>query len=587
MNASGAVIKAFLASVGFQADERSLKTTLKRVAAFGAVITFTPAPKAAQGEAELARRAELLGTGTEKLRELEYAAAASGVGVEKINAALESLIKKNPRIKDAGQAFDRLARRMAGLSETQRRVYAQRLGIDPGLIPLLTSDLGKLRAEFQAMYAVAGVDGREAAEASKEFTAEMGKMVFLGKLLAKSVALPFIVKLRGRLVELRKAVLENYQRIRNAVEAAISLALRVSGAVSRAVSRVIGLLSRLAGWFDSLGAAQKKAVGGIGMLTAAWRLLSLNFLRTPLGMILTGLAALLLLLEDYQTWKEGGKSYIDWGPWAATVETLIKSVRTALPYIAAIIVLSRRARILSMLTKVQGALLFIPGLIGDIVRAFRLLGLAAAANPVGALVVALAAAAFLVMENWESVKKGMSIFWEWLSGKAEKAAAIIGDKLGALKGIWDDILAWFRKKFESCLDLLPDVAKKALGIEIKTEASETAREAAIDAEQEIYGIRRPAPPDDPPRAGPFAALWDAAGNFEAWQRQMALPALAPSPATRAALSSSVDNSRAVSLSAETHIHVQSSDPQAAGRAVAREQSRVNADLARAMRNNAR
>jgi hypothetical protein len=37
-------------------------------------------------------------------------------------------------------------------------------------------------------------------------------------------------------------------------------------------------------------------------------------------------AAIALLWEDYQTWKEGGKSLIDWGKWKPEVDAALKMV---------------------------------------------------------------------------------------------------------------------------------------------------------------------------------------------------------------------------------------------------------------------
>ena len=308
-----AVMKAFMASVGFQADEKSLKAALARVAAFGAAIKLATAAvyaatlRAAQGEAELARRAEQLGTTTERLREMEYAAADSGVSLDQVADAMETLVRKNPRIKDGAKALELAAARMKGLSLEQRRIYAQKLGLDPKLIHMLSSDLAGLRAEFKGFYAASGLDGKRSAEASKGLTAEWGKLLLVGKLLTQSALLPFMERLRIKSQELRKWLEANGERVRAVIGTAIGIFNRLSEVISRMVSRVGQALSWLAKKYESLGEQSKNFVKAMAILAGGMALLFAPAL---------GLAALigvvLLLLEDFVTWSDGGESYFDW-----------------------------------------------------------------------------------------------------------------------------------------------------------------------------------------------------------------------------------------------------------------------------------
>jgi hypothetical protein len=49
-------------------------------------------------------------------------------------------------------------------------------------------------------------------------------------------------------------------------------------------------------------------------------------LASPITWVLGLAAAIALLWEDYQTWKEGGKSLIDWGKWKPEVDAALKMV---------------------------------------------------------------------------------------------------------------------------------------------------------------------------------------------------------------------------------------------------------------------
>lgn len=65
----------------------------------------------------------------------------------------------------------------------------------------------------------------------------------------------------------------------------------------------------------------------IGAILIAWRLLNAAFLKSPIGLITTLILAIGLLYDDYQTWKEGGKSLIDWSRWQPEIEQAKKVLK--------------------------------------------------------------------------------------------------------------------------------------------------------------------------------------------------------------------------------------------------------------------
>ncbi len=70
------------------------------------------------------------------------------------------------------------------------------------------------------------------------------------------------------------------------------------------------------GWI----ATHKKLIQTLGGLLVAWRLLNAAMLASPVSWVLALAAAILLLYDDYRTWKEGGKSLIDWKQWEPAIE---------------------------------------------------------------------------------------------------------------------------------------------------------------------------------------------------------------------------------------------------------------------------
>ncbi|MFX4955845.1 hypothetical protein ABTC33_18265, partial [Acinetobacter baumannii] len=55
--------------------------------------------------------------------------------------------------------------------------------------------------------------------------------------------------------------------------------------------------------------------------------LRLAFLASPIGIVLALAAAIAALWDDYQTWKNGGESLIDWSKWENGIEAAISRIK--------------------------------------------------------------------------------------------------------------------------------------------------------------------------------------------------------------------------------------------------------------------
>lgn len=438
--AGAARIAEFFASVGFQADEKSLKSALAKVAAFGASVSvlaggvFASLVGIARAEVDIAAQAHKLGTSSERLEELRYVAEQTGSSADKLTAALESIASKNPRIKDTAAAFELVSERMRGMSELQRKLYAQRLGIDPSLIPMMTDNVAGLREEFRAMYAVAGTDAKAAAEESKGFLNELAKLKTLSGMLAKAVGLAFIGKIRRDVENLRRVIMENFGKIQRILHIVIGFVMRVAGAIGAFVYRIITWAGQLVGWFDSLDEGQKKLVIGVGLLIAAWKMLNLAFLTTPLGMLIAGLAGIVALVDDYLTFMEGGESYFDWSPWADTIKTCVDWLQRAAGGIGAFVtehqeLLMSVAKGIGLFMGIRGAIGMAIAGIGGMKKAFSAFTAALSANPLLLLLAVAVTVATLIIDNWDAVKAFFLDAW-----------ATIKDAFG---NAWDAISARF------------------------------------------------------------------------------------------------------------------------------------------------
>lgn len=476
--AGAARIAEFFASVGFQADEKSLKSALTKVAAFGASVSvlaggvFASLVGIAKAEADIAAQADKLGTSSERLEELRYVAEQTGSSADKLTSALESIASKNPRIKDTAAAFDLVSDRMRGMSELQRKLYAQRLGIDPTLIPMMTDDVAGLREEFRAMYAVAGTDAKAAAEESKGFLNELAKLKTLSGMLAKAVGLAFIGKIRRDIENLRRVIMENFGKIQRILQIVIGFVMRVAGAIGAFVYRIIKWAGQLVGWFDSLDDGQKKLVIGVGLLIAAWKMLNLAFLTTPLGMLITGLAGIVALIDDYLTFMEGGESYFDWSPWADTIKTCVDWLQRAAGAIGTFItehqdLLMSVAKGIGVFMGIRGAIGMIIAGIGGMKKAFSVFTAALSANPFMLLLAVAVTVATLIIDNWDAVKaffvdawatikETFGNAWDAISAKfpnlAAAAEAMLQGLLQQFGLLRDFVVAVFTGDFSGAVD---------------------------------------------------------------------------------------------------------------------------------------
>lgn len=443
-----ATIAEFLASVGFAVDEKSLKNALVKVGAFGAAVSAAAGfaiagiMRIAEGEKGLAAQAERLGVSVETMEALGYVAGQTGSSAEAVARSMEALLAKNPRIRDAGKALETVGRRMAGMSEQARRLYASRMGIDPALIPMLTRDVSALKDEYRAMYTVAGRDAKKAAEDSKAFLAEIGKLKTLSGMLAKSVGLAFIGQIRRDVESLRRVIAENFSKIKRLFEAVIGVVLRIAGVVGAFVGRVVKWAAALISWYDRLDDGQKKLVLGVTALAAAWKLLNAGFLASPLGIVVAGLAGIVALVDDCLTYMEGGESYFNWGPWVSTIQKAAAALKRIGPPLAA------GVAALAIFKKASGVLGALPGMVGGATKAFKLLNVAIKANPIGLVLALIAMAAVAIIQHWDDIKKACLKVWDAVGAKVR----IVAD---AVRKAWQAVKDWFARLWASIVDSFP------------------------------------------------------------------------------------------------------------------------------------
>lgn len=188
------------------------------------------------------------------------------------------------------------------------------MGYEYRLIAPMINKALVLRQEMLKAYAAAGINLRQVIVQSVKFNMSLAKTQFALKAIYTSVGARFFPLLTKQMDLFRKNIYANMPKIQATLERFIKLIFSAFEAVTILGTRVWSILSRVYDFFLSLDKATDGWSSIVIGLIAAWKLLNLSFLATPLGMILTGLLAILALYDDFKTFQEGGKSLFNWGP---------------------------------------------------------------------------------------------------------------------------------------------------------------------------------------------------------------------------------------------------------------------------------
>lgn len=595
----------FLAEVGFKADGASLKSALKQVATFGAGAAAAATGaiagilKIAQREAQLAADAEKLNIPVQKLDELRFEAEQSGASAEALSSSVAGLQKANPGIKDAEKLLAKAGRAMAGMNDEAAKLYAQKMGIDPSLIPMLRGEVTGLTKDFHAMYAASGRDAAKAAADGKALMQEFGRLKSLFELLAKTVAGAFLGKVRGSFELLRKSVVENFDKIKKVLEFVIGIVLRAGDVIAAFVYRIIKFASAIIGWFDGLSSGAKKLVIGLGGLVAIWKAMSAGFLMTPLPYIIAGLTAIFALIDVYLTWAEGGDSLFDWSEWADSIETVIGVLKVLWDVVCAIGAGLAKAIgpaigiFKNMLTTVYGIVSGIFKLLKSLFTG-DLQGILSAAKSIwqswcnGVLgfisgLVDTAAAFFTGL--WDGVKAAFPDF----AADAESAVAAIvsafntviaffanlwgnitsafpdfgawaGKAADSIKNLLGSAIGWVKDKLSGLVSFLPEWVKKKIGLK------DSGKDSG-GKQKETSGAQDASKSQQAPRMSPYMQRPIPSG-----------PALVPTPMQKESV---VNKNTEVKVDSRTQITVNGAqNPEAVAGKVAGAQNNVAADIAR-------
>lgn len=347
-------IRDFLVSLGFQVDEsgmRKFQNVLTGVTAnvlkLGAtvegaalsVVGFTT--KIAAGLDKVYWASQRTGASVAGIKALGYAAAQTGSSAEAARGALESLarfVRNNPgaegflnrlgvqtrdasgKMRDMSAIFTGVGQKLGQMPYYRANQYAQMLGIDENTLMAMRRGLNGFTADYQSMLSRTGFNAENAAAQSNKFMTSMKGLTALFGILRDKVGANLAGGLAGSLDDLRKKILENFPKIEDTLTRIVRGMIRAGEMVGRVIWRLIQAAGEIFDWWSSLDMQSKKVITTFGVFTAAIWALNRAFFSSPIGIITGLMAALLLLWDDYQTWKEGGESLIDWSKWGPEIE---------------------------------------------------------------------------------------------------------------------------------------------------------------------------------------------------------------------------------------------------------------------------
>ncbi|HAW0111750.1 TPA: lytic transglycosylase domain-containing protein [Escherichia coli] len=352
MNAE--TLKDFLISLGFKVDEAGARkfdavvagTTLKAIelgvkveAAALSVVAFTA--KIASGLDDLYWASQRTGATVEGIKQIGYAVSQVGGSVDGARGSLENLarfMRNNPgaegflnrlgvqtrdasgNMRDMATIFTGVGQRLSSMPYYRANQYAQMLGLDENTLMAMRRGIGQFSGEYTAMAKAIDYNADVAAVSSNKFMTSLRSFGLMAGMARDKIGSSLADGLAGSLDRLRRQILENFPKIEGAITSTVKGILWAGEMVGRVIYRLIQAASDIRAWWIGLDSDTQKLIQTLGGLLVAWRLLNAAMLASPVSWVLALAAAILLLYDDYRTWKEGGKSLIDWKQWEPAIE---------------------------------------------------------------------------------------------------------------------------------------------------------------------------------------------------------------------------------------------------------------------------
>ena len=358
MNAE--TIKDFLVSLGFQVDEAGSRkfesvvagTTAQVVkmgvaveAAALSVVAYTA--KIASGLDNLYWASQRTGATVAGIQQIGYAVSQMGGTVDGTRSSLENLarfVRNSPgaegflnrlgvqtrdakgNMRDMASVFTGVGQRLSSMPYYRANQYAQMLGIDENTLMAMRRGVGQFSAQYSQMAKAIGLNADQAAVSSNKFMTSLRSFGQMAGMARDKIGSNLAEGLSGSIDTLRKQIVDNFPKIEGVITSGVKGLLWLAEVIGRVVYRLIQAGADIMSWWSSLDKSTQRLIEIFGALILAWKLLNSAFLTSPIGIITALGLAILALYDDYKTWKEGGKSLIDWKKWEPEITNAIKAI---------------------------------------------------------------------------------------------------------------------------------------------------------------------------------------------------------------------------------------------------------------------
>ena len=343
---AAATLRDFLVSVGYSVDATSEKRLLDGLAVTAAKIFALSAAAAvakATVTASLSKMAEAMeelyyssqrtGAAVESIQALGYAAGQTGSSAASAKASLEALgrfMRSNPgaggflqsmglrpdQIHDAGSAMRGLAQQFRQMPEYMAIARGGTLGIDYNtILAMRNGEIERYEAEFGRFARAVGLDSNKAAASAHGFMVALRSVGAAVDVLLQKFTASLTPRLTVDIERFRNMLVSHMGDIVAIMERAAHFVLNVADGIAVLVVRAVELNDQTGGLITTFAA-----------LLTAWKVLSAGILMSPLGLMIAAISGILMLFDDYRTWKEGGVSAIDWSKWDKTIQGMFSGL---------------------------------------------------------------------------------------------------------------------------------------------------------------------------------------------------------------------------------------------------------------------
>lgn len=357
MAASADVIKEFLVGLGFKIDEKGQKRFVDTIGAatvqavaLGAATTAA-ATAVVAGVAKMSDSLEQLyfasqrsKASVESIQALDFAARQFGAGARDAVESIGRFMRSSPgaasflnnlgvqtqtangQLRDTGDILTDLGARLKEMPYYRAKAYADFLGIDERTLMALQQGLDEFSKQYRDMLHAAHLDSDQAAKAAHGFMVELRALGGAADILFKKAASELAGGLSDQIRRFREWLVSNFDDISSAIVKVAQFIIKI-GDILVTMARRLGQIGRsIVEWFQGADQASKDLLKTLGLIALAWRALSMAISLSPVGRILALAGALALLFDDYQVWKNGGKSLIDWGNWTKEIDAAVAAI---------------------------------------------------------------------------------------------------------------------------------------------------------------------------------------------------------------------------------------------------------------------